>query len=431
MTAKPKIIKINNKSYYSADALMDYSSIFFKGCNNSRAIVAKKDIPQKNFVYAVNKDDEWIETEGKSRKFDRLFLKKIWVETNIPEFSDEAKYEIGMAPEIIELKKNEKFRDNDNNIVEIEVRGEREFDKCFFKVKDIVEGFGMKYLDDNIIDKRSGYSRDVHYKYFNVQQTGNSKKKKIKTTLFLTYTGLLRVLFASHKGHADKFIKWASETLFAAQMGTKQQKNIVIAKMLGVTPEVIKSVFSKTASTLPCIYLLYLGKVKDLREILDIDNEYDDDDDVYKYGNTDDLDRRMGEHKRDFAKIGIKNIQLTQFGFIDVQYKTNAETDLKKFINAMELNLEHDTFEELAVIPKKKFPLVKQQYDTLTEIYMGHIKKINKQMDELKHQHALLKKDQEIAQEKHEKEKIELQKNNELLHKDIEIMALKMNRRNH
>ena len=51
-----------------------------------------------------------------------------------------------MTPDIIELKKKEKFRNVNGNMIEITVRGEREFDKCYFLVKDIMEGFGLKSI---------------------------------------------------------------------------------------------------------------------------------------------------------------------------------------------------------------------------------------------------------------------------------------------
>jgi hypothetical protein len=61
---------------------------------------------------------------------------------------------------LIHLEENEMFFDNDGNTIDIEVRGEREFDKCYFRVKDIMDGFGLKKLHSTITDKRSdGYMK--------------------------------------------------------------------------------------------------------------------------------------------------------------------------------------------------------------------------------------------------------------------------------
>lgn len=40
---------------------------------------------------------------------------------------------------------------------------EREFDKCYFLVKDIVEGFGLKKIYDTITYKRyDNYKKNIH-----------------------------------------------------------------------------------------------------------------------------------------------------------------------------------------------------------------------------------------------------------------------------
>ncbi len=59
-----------------------------------------------------------------------------------------------MATNIINLENNEKFHDNEDNIIEIETRGERKVDGIYFKVKDVINGFNMLNLDNTIIDKK-------------------------------------------------------------------------------------------------------------------------------------------------------------------------------------------------------------------------------------------------------------------------------------
>ena len=70
-------------------------------------------------------------------------------------------------PGLIELKKSEKMRDNEGNIVEIEIRGTREYNNCFFLVRDVSKGFGMNKLHDTLIKKSScSYINGTHYRYF-------------------------------------------------------------------------------------------------------------------------------------------------------------------------------------------------------------------------------------------------------------------------
>jgi len=211
------------------------------------------------FNYAAYKNNKWTPTSGISKKFDQVFLSKSWVEKNIPEFNDDQEYDIEIAPDIIELKKNEKFRDDDDNIIEIEVRGVREFDKCYFKVKDIINGFSMPNLEIVLLNKNRGYKRDIDYKYFNIEKliidyknkNKKTNKNKLKTVLFLTYDGLLRVLYVSRSGSAKNFRKWASETLFTIHLGKQDQKHKLVSKILEVSPETVKAVFNKSSTTLP------------------------------------------------------------------------------------------------------------------------------------------------------------------------------------
>ncbi|AUV58863.1 hypothetical protein [Bandra megavirus] len=133
-----------------------------------------------------------------------------------------------MAPDIIDLKEKEKFHDDDGNIVNIETRGEREHDKCYFLVKDVAIGFGIKSLMTSLINNNTTYDINRDYKYFNCECINNVQKKTVKKQLFLTYYGVLRVLFVSRSGNVNNFMTWAIKTLFTIQMGTKIQKNNLI-----------------------------------------------------------------------------------------------------------------------------------------------------------------------------------------------------------
>src|SRR6056297_683396 len=253
---------ISKKNYYLADDIMSNRPSFFKGCKNSRSITNRNVIPENKYIFARSIDDEWKKSDGKSKKFDKLFISMKWFDDNHGNNKEDL---IENIPKQIYLEDNEKFYDNDNNIIEIEVRGEREFDKCYFKVKDIINGFEIKNMHSTIIDnRRDGYIEKLHYVYFYPEISGKAKKKKIKK-LFLTYRGLMRVLFSSNKNTAEKFIKWASETLFTAQMGTVNQKNQLVANVLGVSVDAVKAVFNKSTIKIPCIYLISIGTVKNLR----------------------------------------------------------------------------------------------------------------------------------------------------------------------
>lgn len=54
---------------------------------------------------------------------------------------------------------------------------------------------------------------------------------------------LNKVLFSSRKKIAESYINWAMVTLFTAHIGTKKQKRKLAGDLLGITPNIIKTVF--------------------------------------------------------------------------------------------------------------------------------------------------------------------------------------------
>ena len=197
-TKVPISVIINNKSYFSADDLNTFDITYFAGTHrNLRGIVIKKNIPEYNIVYAYMKDDKLI-VSREAYVRSKLYLQDEWVYENIPkmiqlnnkklnedgnEVNIAELYDIPPAPEILLLSRNEMFKDSDDNIIEIEVRGEREHNKCFFRVKDIAKGFDIPQLIGTIIRNNNGYIEEEHYRYFIIKSFNNTYKKEI----FLTY----------------------------------------------------------------------------------------------------------------------------------------------------------------------------------------------------------------------------------------------------
>jgi hypothetical protein len=69
------------------------------------------------------------------------------------------------------------FKNDNGYFADIEVIGERQYYKCYFKVKDIMEAFEMPNLNRNILDNRyDGHIENVHYKFF-IQKKRETRKK--------------------------------------------------------------------------------------------------------------------------------------------------------------------------------------------------------------------------------------------------------------
>jgi hypothetical protein len=399
-------VNYNNNDYVCVDYIYNNAPIYSKTCRNGRDLIKKKEI--KDFIYFRLKDGKWTLSDGKSMKCDKIFIKKDFI-NSIPELNktldkvtDDTPHGRGVeeAPFILELEDNEMFKDVDGKPLNIEVRGERKSDKCFFKVKDVSEAFDMLRLYDTIIDKNSKYLINKHYKYFNCQKPQDMGKKQLKKELYLTYEGMLRVLFVSENDKTTPFVKWATETLFTVQMGEEEDKDSLAASLLGTKYKVIKQVFRCSSKTTPCIYLLLLKEEGDKL--------------ICKYGFTKDLVRRMREHKSFFTKEFGKEPTLLYYGVIDIMYMSEAESNLSCYFKNYKYN--YNNMDELVIIDKSEMNQTKMIYQSMENKYIGRYEEMKNQINELKLEIVNLTKNLEIQQEKH---------NMELYKKDMEIKSLK------
>lgn len=119
-------------------------------------------------------------------------------------------------------------------------------------------------------------------------------------------------------------------------MGTRQQKDELVSKVLGVSANTVKEVFSTSARNIPCVYLFILGTVKDLKKTMKINKKYKKDYVVCKYGFTKDLPRRTGEHMKIYGKIKNADLKLKYYSYIVPLYISKAETDICDFFGASE-----------------------------------------------------------------------------------------------
>jgi hypothetical protein len=242
----------------------------------------------------------------------------------------------------------------------------------------------------------------------------------------------------SRNKNASLFRKWATHKLFTIQMGKEEEKVKLGTSILNIPEKTYRAVFNKHADKLPSIYLIYLGNVKELRKTFEIDNSFPDDSGIYKYGFTDDLGRRVGEHEDKYGKLENVKIVLTTFHGIDPKYLRDAENDIKEECNAYEINLQTEGYKELIVLNKKQLEHVKKNYGRIGRDYAGHSAELQEQIVKLKndlkdrdHTIELLKKDNEKLQtrvETNEKyHKLELKNKDCIIeNKDLKIENLEL-----
>ena len=394
------------------------------------------------FIYARQIDGEWVHNEGKSVKYDKVLIRNIHLK-KIDEYVKEINNDenivddknIEKAPPIIELNDNEKFCDDNGYLLEIETRGIRKHDEIYFKVKDVSEQFETKNLCKNIVNNVTKYIKNRDYKYFicekeyNLYQ--NTGKNRVSTELFLTYEGILRVLFTSRCGNANNFVKWATETLFIAQLGTTKQKKKLASNLLGIPVDDFNSIMLKpnTRTAIASIYFITFGTGKDLRTSMNLDDSIADTDVISIYGYTDDLRRRLMEHKNKYKNIKGANLAVKYYSFIDKLQLSKAEKDIKEYFTATDSHLEYESEKEMVCISNSVIKYLESQYQTIGKKYEGDHKDIIQKMKDMETQHKyeLELKDREIQNKVHEVQNKEYEiqiKDQEILFKDQEMQVL-------
>lgn len=460
---------LNDREYYNSKYLQAFKPEFYYGCTSKpRNIITKKNIPESDYIYATFEKltNKWNLSNDTCKKA-QLLISKQWVDANYfksssivikkkpvlaqqkqgqreeeqeelpqittllppPKCDSEAlaayreeeivedgdgNQEVENAPPLLHLDDGEKFHDVDGNVIEIETRGERHEDKIYFNVKDVSVGFGLPNLNIILTKSDSGYTRCYDYKVMFIREGLTiSKSCTIKKCLFLTYEGLLRVLFVSRNKNATLFRKWATTKLFTIQMGTREQKVKLGAEILNTSPRTLKAIFDKYAANFPSIYLMSLGKVRELRETFGICENIPDDSIVYKFGFTDDLARRVIELESEYSKLPGVTMTIGTFQIIDTKYTSEAESEVRETFTAWDARMKAPQgYNELVALDDKQFANIKKLYRRIGDEFAGATRGLQNEIIELKER--MKEYENEIA-----RLKMTIQHKDELLkHKD-------------
>ena len=92
------------------------------------------------------------------------------------------------------------------------------------------------------------------------------------------------MLFVSRNKNAVHFSEWATKIIFTHHMGNEEEREILAADLLKISPKQFKDAMKGNTGTLSCIYLLELGPAHILRNSIADLSDLPDDANVYKYG---------------------------------------------------------------------------------------------------------------------------------------------------
>jgi hypothetical protein len=342
-------------------------------------------------TYVYNKELVYIKTiNGKVRKYYKM-------------------------PPILELKDSEKFKDEHNNTLEIQVRGIRDKDLCFFKLADVSDEFDMKRLRDVVVRDGSSYIVDIDYIFFACPTQSGNEIQSQGEDLYLTYNGVVRMLYVSNSLTARHFQEWASKSLFTIQIGTTESKYKLCANILGTSVSDIKRMLKSAVGRISCVYLLSIGITDDVKDSMCIKIKYKGTYIVIKFGKTVNLDERIDDHIRDYGDINGSQLAIKFFAQVDPEYLTEAEGEIREYFREFKIN--YDGHTELAMISEDKLKDIALLYKHIETKYGSRVSQKSKIIIDLEHK-------KEVIGLEHKLGTTTLECENKLLRKDIEMMKL-------
>lgn len=374
----------------------EYPDRFKEGKKKPRLVLQYKKIPHDDYIFASCVKSNWrISNETNNRA--KLLITKEWVDNFLSAISTVVEEpvqstlsrEVQEAPPVLELKESEKFKDKEGKVLEIEVRGEREEDSCFFRVKDVQTCFKDLRLYDNLTLIHTSYQEVEDYVYFyRPYPVGSTEVIETKKELFFTYQGILKYMFISKNENTKSFRKWATRILFAKQMGTEEQKQSIVSELIGVPIDTTIRFMKACVKDIPLVYMLHLGVVPEKIQIKDGVDRND-----YFFckigGHGFDKETKQGfqgrckGHQKEFKEF--KNeMSYLHFVFIDPMYVSEAERSIKTFLK--EFRVDYNNKAEVYMIPKTKMEDVKKFFEKISNLYSGNASDIQREVDRFKHQ---------------------------------------------
>lgn len=396
-----RIIELGGKMFYNTEFVKQSCPAFFYGCAKTlRKIIEKKNIKNDEYTYATfaPKTNKWS-VSNDNVKSAKLLLEKTWVENNVPGFgNNDITLDLEMAPPILELKDEEKFKDDKGNIVDIETRGIKTFDEIYFYGKDVEKMLNINDISSLLKHESSSYIVYKHYKKFYRPSPVNHGYKDNESNnherIYLTYFGLVKMLITTQNSIAESFQKWALQTLFTVQMGSQEEKTTLASKLLGCDINSVKSFLQSGVQDYSVLYLICIGKVKDLSSQIEGLSDKHPDEYVFKYGYTSDLSQRIQSHKQKFGKLKNTSLSLVSHIPIDEKYLSEAEVELKQTFQSFEYIIDNPIYNELVCFNENKLPLFKKLFKTICDKYAGNCKKLQDELEKQQLQHDYELKEQ-------------------------------------
>ncbi len=348
-------------------------------------------------------------TEKRSRKYGSVYVNK----EEVKELFEEGTTMVDPpAPPILEDDDLVFFRDQSGKEHNVLMRGERTKEGIYFRVKDVMRVFEMPHLNDNIQEAHTSFKHGVEYQWFKIKFPVSVENSYNKTReLYLTYRGLMRVIYRANTGITYEFRDWIDTVVFSLAWGSQEQKIEVVKKALNVSADHLKYVMNKSGISISCLYLIDVGITDDGKQ-------------VYKYGFTDNVARRFKEHMRKYGN----DIKLDKFFFIPALNLSGAEAEFRHSISRYRFVKEGEN--ELISLCSESLLNVHTIFKTISDKYCGNMRQqiihYENEMKEMQHRYELQLRDKDMEIGRLQACVQLKDKDISLKDKDIEILSLKL-----
>ncbi len=389
---------INDKTYVDIKDIRTEFKTYCKGTRSIPQLIERKGY--HDIIYGIIVNGDIQITQTMSRKNGTTFVNK----SEVAELFNVPKEKLSPVPPIINDKDLVFFKNEEGEEYNVLMRGERTRKGIFFRVKDVERCFEIPELSKTLQRDHTGYRNGIHYAWFTMS-SGDAvpNRHNKKNELYLTYEGLMRVIYRSNSGVASEFRCWIDECVFAMNWGTKDQKAKVVSRALNVDANHLKAIMNKCSGSITCLYLI------------DIDIK-DGDRRVFKYGFTNDLKRRFSEHMSTYGK----EIKLEKFIFIPELDLSTAEATFRDSVSGHRY-FAMENRNELISLCDKGFENVQTIFSTIMSKHCGNFREINALFESEKkdYEAKLIIKDEQCK-------RFMAEKQSEVYKLQIELLELKL-----
>jgi len=369
----PQTILFQGENVYILKELIEYDRAFFIGCiRKPRDAIVNKNIPSDQYWYALysKQSNIWSLSHAGASKANVLISEK-WVHENVPKYTGNFDvYKYKPLPQLLLLTEEEKFRDFEGNIYEVQVRGEKTKEGIRFKCSDILELLKLKSEHmRRSLDK-------TEYEVFANSCENTIKKGGQQTVMFLTYNGLLKTIFSSRSNVAYRFQDWVTH------FGTLIENVDAACDIIGINAQLVRNVLTTCISTMPCVYLFNVGKISELRKHYEELKPYKKGF-LFKWGRTNNLKRRTGEHIKYYGNLIDSTLQLKYFSPVDHMYEVDAENEIKRYFSGNAISFKNH--KELIILDRTEMSEARKFYEDVYEKFSSEVDKLLGRNKELEH----------------------------------------------